>query len=203
MNTKTIFTICLMLIGAMTLQAQDLKPFKADNGKWGFKNENGTIAIKAEYFNALDFSEGLALVATIDDLSGFGLYSGWGFIDTKGRMVIAAKYNHASSFSEGLARVQSSETKSWGFIDKTGKEVIPLIYFDAHSFSEGYAAVRFLEPRKWGFIDKTGKEIIPFVYDKIEAHDFFRPSSHFENGKAKVKKDGRTFYIDKTGKEVK
>ena len=52
---------------------------------------------------------------------------------------------------------------------------------------------------KLGFINNKGVEIIPCIYD-------FEPMGNFDwfiDGKAKVKKDGRTFYIDKTGKEVK
>lgn len=59
---KSIFTICLMLIGAMTLQAQDLKPFKADNGKWGVKDENGKVIVAPKYENIRSFSDGMAYV---------------------------------------------------------------------------------------------------------------------------------------------
>ncbi|MDR2009992.1 MAG: WG repeat-containing protein [Bacteroidales bacterium] len=44
---------------------------------------------------------------------------------------------------------------------------------------------------KYGFIDKTGKEIIPLVYD--EARYFNK------DGKAKVKLNDETFFIDENG----
>lgn len=236
MNTKTIITTCLLLLGTMALQAQELIPFKEDIlliGKWGYKNDRGTIVIKPEYTDAQYFSEGLAMVATLHD--GFNP-DGWGFIDIKGKMIVSPKYNWAKSFSEGLAGVKLNG--KWGYIDKTGKEIIPLKYFDAHSFSEGYAAFRYLEPKKWGFIDKTGKEVVLPKYDNVHSFSeglaavqinykwgfvdqsgkevipltfdrigkggllFTEKDKGFQNGKILVKKDGREFYIDKTGKEI-
>ncbi len=48
--------------------------------------------------------------------------------------------------------------------------------------------------KKWGFIDASGYEVIPCEYDEV---------SYFINGKSQVKKDGKKFYIDKTGQKVK
>ena len=45
----------------------------------------------------------------------------------------------------------------------------------------------------YGFVDKNGKEIIPLIYEAAE---------EFKDGKAKVKKEGKEFYIDKTGKPI-
>src|SRR5690554_5737489 len=58
MNTKTIFTICLLLLGAIAMQAQEqeLKRFRDDNGKWGYKDQNGKVIIAPKYFLAYDFS---------------------------------------------------------------------------------------------------------------------------------------------------
>ena len=122
MNTKILFTVYLILLG-VALQAQELTKCKADNGKWGLKNENGTI-------------------------------------------VIEPKYDDIASFSEGLVAVN------------IGKQGL---------FGSG---------GKWGFVNKKGKTAITTQFEGM-----FAPV--FKNGKAKVKKDGREFYIDKKGKEVK
>jgi hypothetical protein len=50
---------------------------------------------------------------------------------------------------------------------------------------------------KWGFIDKNGNEVLPFRYE----HTVMRPS--FKKGVARVKLNGREFYIDKKGNEVR
>ena len=64
--------------------------------------------------------------------------------------------------------------------------------------SEGMAVVavdtKFMEAGGvYGFVDKNGKEVIPLIYDHAE---------EFKDGKAGVKKDGKEFFIDKTGKPV-
>ena len=46
---------------------------------------------------------------------------------------------------------------------------------------------------KYGFINKKGKTVVKPVYDRV---------SKFCNGLAYVEKNGRAFYIDKTGKKA-
>ena len=67
----------------------------------------------------------------------------------------------------------------WGFLDTaTGEEVVPFIYDYAHAFSVGLALVR-----------QTG-----FIYDDAR---YFN-----KDGKAKVKLNGETFFIDVKGNWV-
>lgn len=81
----------------------------------------------------------------------------------------------------------------WGFLDAaTGEEVVPFIYDYAHAFSVGLALVR--QNGWWGYVDKTGKEVIPFIYDDAR---YFN-----KDGKAKVKLNGETFFIDVKGNWV-
>ena len=73
----------------------------------------------------------------------------------------------------------------WGFLDTaTGEEVVPFIYDYAHAFSVGLALVR--QNGWWGYVDKTGKKL--FLFNK--------------DGKAKVKLNGETFFIDVKGNWV-
>src|SRR5690554_1098122 len=95
MKTKTLFTICLLLLGTMALQAQDLKPFKDNNDKWGFQDQNGKIVITPKYDGVDYFSEDLVAVnlgGFSSDLVGFA-GGKWGFIDKKGKEVIPVKYD--------------------------------------------------------------------------------------------------------------
>jgi negative regulator of sigma E activity len=70
---------------------------------------------------------------------------------------------------------------------KTVHLVFLILYF---SFWQLYVRLNY----KWGYIDTTGKEVISFKYDDAE---------NFSKGFAKVKLEGREFYIDKYGNEVK
>ena len=118
MNTKTIFTICLLLLGTMALQAQEqeLKRFRDDNGKWGYKDQNGKVIIAPKYDLVYDFSDGMAVVRS----SETRLY---GYINKTGKEVLSPKYLDAKAFSDGVASVFVLETGQWIYIDKTGKQI--------------------------------------------------------------------------------
>lgn len=138
------------------------------------------------------------------ELKPFKNHNGkWGFKDDKNIIIVQPKYNSSHQFREGLAAVSIGGSydeefdmvlgSKYGFIDNTGKEVIALKYESINDgFYEGLAAVKL--NGKWGYINTAGNEVIPFQYSEAFI---------FMNGKAKVRKDGREFFIDKTGKEVK
>ena len=123
-----------------------LERYRDGNGKWGFKDKSGNVAIPFKYDSALRFSEGLAVV----ELDGK-----YGFIDKSGNEVVPCTYDQAYSFSEGLAHVKLDG--KWGFIDKSGNEVVPCKYDHANRFSEGLAFVEL--DGRYFYIDKNGNEI--------------------------------------------
>ncbi len=163
------------------------------DGKYGYVDKWGKIAIKPEFDFAFNFSEGLAQV-----LKGKTNYQYHpeedmlaGFIDKSGRLVIDYKFSNAYKFTEGLAAVV--EDKLVGYIDKTGEYVIEPKFEVGLEFSEGLAPVGVDD--KYGYIDKTG-EI------KIEPKFFF--VSGFKEGLAAVILDEGIFieFINKNGEFV-
>ncbi len=179
---KTIITLALLLLGTMALQAQNFRPYKADNGKYGFADETTKTTYPAIYDWVADLSE---------NMFGAQLKDKYRVIDgTTGRPVSPVLYDDVDFFSEGICMIRKDG--KYGLLNKKGKEVIIPKYDDIGGSQEGFAWFKLGDKR--GFVEvATGKEIIPAIYD--DAHSF-------TDGKAKVKKDGRTFYIDKTGKEV-
>jgi DNA-binding transcriptional regulator/RsmH inhibitor MraZ len=198
------------------------------NGKFGYIDRNGKIAIPARYVKAEDFSEGLAAVSLDDKIYGYidtngkmtispkfesvrqfknGLAvierkdngnSKYGYIDRTGKMLIPVRYTAALEFNEDLA-VVGIEGK-YGYIDTRGKVVIPLEFSDAWQFSEGLAAVGNGDPGdlKYGYLNPLGKVVIPFK---------FSAAYEFKNGLAQVRvkdKENNTHEveIDRTGKVV-
>ena len=132
----------------------------------------------------------------------------YGLKDKDGNEVMPPKYDMIGEFSEGMAAVYNIDEgkRKHGYINETGQEIIPLIYGDALPFSEGLAAVRPLGLNwqvRYGFIDKTGKTVIPQQYEFSLNFKEMQDAYRFENGKAKVTIEGRFYYIDKTGKEIK
>ena len=94
----------------------------------GFINNKGEIVIKAQYEDALPFSDGLAGVCEFSSSRGFdrkGVYSNsdymkWGFINKKGEMVIPALYHKVTPFKNGKAVVYTQK-KEKIIIDTQGR----------------------------------------------------------------------------------
>jgi hypothetical protein len=167
-----------------------------ENNNEIYLNKNGSQAIRFEYNQCGNFSEGLAYVL-IDNNYGYIDKSGnvkisckydgahdfscgrakieingkLGFIDKYGNIVIRPQfntYNVGQKFSEGLIEIKGSSSDEWGFIDINGDMVIPYFYENAHSFQNGLASVK--KNGRWGFINKAGEEVIPCIFD--HAYDF-------------------------------
>ena len=209
MNTKTIFTICLLLLGTMALQAQELKYFRDNYGKYGYKDQSGKIVVEPKYDRAYNFSEGLAMVE---------LNKKWGFIDEKGKEIaydniLGFKYDYVLGFSEGLAAVKKNviDLALWGFIDKTGKEVTEFIYRDAKPFSDGFALIKDAVG-VFNYIDKDFNFLIKertegtFDFSKFIVPERIIMAESFSEGMAAVKlmslkesEEDRWGFINKKG----
>lgn len=89
-------------------------------------NKQGKYIITPKYYEAEDFSEGLACVAKRNSMN----QCKYGFINKKGEIVIPFKFviEHVNyEFSEGMAFIQiygghnsAGEEKIGGFVDKYG-----------------------------------------------------------------------------------
>ncbi len=117
---KTAFFVAVFgLMGAVSLQAQELIPYRKGD-KWGYCTPDKKVVIQPKYDRAWPFREDLARV----ELNGK-----YGFIDRTGREIVPPKYDDAWSFSEGLARVGIGKRQGffigkYGFIDRTGRETV-------------------------------------------------------------------------------
>lgn len=163
--------------GIITMKASD---------KFIYVTKEGKLITKKGYKNASDFSDGMAGVETFENNNIF--------IDTTGKeMVPEVEISIANKFSEGLAAVKKEKDGKYCYIDKTGKVVLDCSeYEDVNNFENGLARVSIgkKENERYGFIDKTGKVVIDLIYENCE--EFF-------NGLAKVKKDGKSGYINTNG----
>jgi hypothetical protein len=144
----------------------------------------------------------------------------YGFIDTQGKWVITPDYDAVTGFSYGLAAVKAGNT--WGYIDQSGEYIISGDFDKAGPFMDnGYAVVRvdgidcYLDIRgnttpeqeatvfkdglallqadgKYGYLGEDLQWKIPPVFDKAWP---------FSDGYARVKRNSRWYYINKTGYE--
>lgn len=90
---RLLFIICGFLLVANTFaQSADLVPFQDENGKWGYKNGNGEIAIEPLFACAEPFSEGIAVVKSGDK---------YGMIDQYGKFVVEPIYEFGIAYHNG------------------------------------------------------------------------------------------------------
>lgn len=72
------------------------------------------------YFDAKDFSEGVAAVKVITDK--------WGFVDNKGRIVIDFVFDEVQFYGFDHDRCSVKKDGKWGVVDKKGNWIIPNTY---------------------------------------------------------------------------
>jgi hypothetical protein len=203
---KSILLILLLPLASLLSfpqkTQQTLKPVY-ENGRWGYADAAGKIAIEARFDAALPFAGGLARVGVVDEelpeIDGRPNLL-WGYIDESGRVAVALRYNELRGFNEGLAAVAvidpalsdnsavrhlGRSNQRWGFVDREGRAVIATQFFGAGDFAEGLVAVdaggerngACGRTRHYGYIDKTGVFVIK---------PRFAGAGPFQNGYAHV-----------------
>jgi hypothetical protein len=92
---------------------EGLAPVKKD-GRWGYIDLKGKVAIDFLFDDARCFNEGLAPVK---------LNGKYGYINNKGKVIIDCMYENSSGFHKGVAVVEDNENK-FGFINNKGAWLI-------------------------------------------------------------------------------
>lgn len=157
------------------------------NDQWGFIDNTGKIVINPQFYQVIDFTDGLSAFSKKDE-KGEIL---WGYIDKTGKIIINAQFKSVEPFTDGLAAV-SIDGKQFGFVDKTGKYIINPQFEEVTSFFNEIAAIK--QGNSWGIINTEGKIIINPQFDEI-----ILPAS---NDLIAVQSDEKWGYIDMDGKYV-
>lgn len=163
--------------------------FKED-GKYGYIDTSGKIAIDAKYKNAGSFSEGLAPVKEDEK---------WGYIDKNGDVKIDYKYDSADEFNKyGYAVV--TEDKKKGIINKDGEFIIAADYDRVYQVDKD----RFVAGNKK---DDDSYTTTYSLYDekgnRISDIEFFSGGYRYEQGLLSVQNRSEKYgYIDKSGTYV-
>lgn len=167
---------------------EGLASFKRE-GKAGFIDAAGKIAIEPQWDAAHNFNEGLASVTQ----NGKD-----GFIDKTGKIVITPRWEQAGEFHDALAGVK--EKGKWGYIDRTGKIVIKAEWDDSTTFSDGFAVV--FRGGKGGVIDKQGKVVVPVESETImPCSVFVDPLLQYDGVPESTRqKNEKSVCLDKGGK---
>lgn len=147
-------------------------------GKSGFINEKGDWFISPDYEEVIGFAYGLAAVRKEEK---------WGYIDHRGVYIIEPEFDKAGPFMEnGIASIEIEGTAY--YLDIRGNKVSES---DALVYSDQLALI--VVDGKYGYIGRDYQWVIPPVFDKAWP---------FRDGNARVKRNNRWYYIDRSGYEV-
>ncbi|MDY6939274.1 MAG: WG repeat-containing protein [Cyanobacteriota bacterium] len=171
------------------------------NGKYGYLDTEGNIAIPFQFEAAKSFSGGLAAAKS---------QGKWGYLDKQGNWAIAPQFEGAGDFSEDLAIVSLPEGK--GILHRTGTMQAQISTADLQSllptgetiddfqiapFADGLARVTVRQNNPYthytGFIDPKGAWAIALQEN---------PMTDFSEGFAAIEVDGNYGYADKTGEII-
>lgn len=156
-------------------------------GKWGFVNEKGKTKIKMKYDKVEPFAQGLSCVMS----DGF-----YGYINEEGDLVTGLIYEAASScFRTATDQVLACFRKDgkYGLLKNDGSVYLDFQYADLRIVNYAYA----LATDGAGKVNVVALDARPLLtaYDEVailEGTDY-----------AIAKKGGKTYFIDRKGKEVK
>lgn len=168
--------------GSIDLLQKTIFPFKYDmireavGGKW-LMNTGGKF-----YFNAN---------GVLPDNKQPGK---WGLTGNDGKELVKPTYTSLQLAWENNFIAQDAVSKKYGLLSFDGKLKIPFEYEQLSDFSKGAALAK--KNGKYGFIGTQNQVIIPLQYDDIYEKDLY--ASNY----VLVKKDGRTFSIDASGREA-
>lgn len=145
----------------------------------------------------------------------------WGLIDFSGKTILPFEFDHVdydcwAIETNGFAVVEKNGKK--GLVNTDGKLVVPCSY-KSFSLARNLPAEASLiivedENGKLGLVEKkTGKFLLPAAYDAIGAATVLAGSSYAQNntqitsdffdmGVYYVEKGGKTYLLDKNGKEI-
>jgi WG containing repeat len=118
----------------------------------------------------------------------------WGIGVDEGKEIVKPAYASLQVAWENNFIARDALTKKYGLLSYEGKLRIPFVYEELYDFNQGAALAK--KGGKFGFIGTQNQVIIPFVYDEVQEKNLYAATY------VRVKKDGRTFSIDASGREA-
>lgn len=122
--------------GEWTRDASGVWRFTAAPGAWGYRNNQGGLAVGFRFEKAAPFSDGLAAVLWQDEDGE----AGYGFVSAEDEMVVPAEYDGAVSLADGSHAVLLDG--KWAYVDGSGTFMTDFSYDTVDCFREGTAFVR-------------------------------------------------------------
>lgn len=168
------------------------------DGRFGYINESGEIAIPFVYSKADDFEQDRAIViydngivTLAPDTDEVAQVNTYGVIDRDNRVIVPFEYQWITRINPNLFYVKSSD--GFSFVDNDGKLATTKKFDKVVTISLFNELLAIKKEGKWGYINQDFETVVPFEYDK---------AIEFKEGLAAVKKDNKFGFIDKTAEIV-
>lgn len=161
---KFFILLSLVLLPMMYVNGQTVQPCKNAKGKWGYLNEDGSLAINFIYDQAYSFSAGIAKVKKGNK---------WGYIDPSGKEVIKIQYTDMGTWDNGRCKIAVGGAEKngvlvgakYGFIDIKGNTLLKPVYDKIGAFNNGLAYC--VKSGKYGYINEDLTIVIPCNYTAV------------------------------------
>ncbi|MDF2962076.1 MAG: repeat protein [Paenibacillus sp.] len=172
-----------------------LLPFRKEpQGKYGYIDEKGNIAIQPAYTYAMPFQEGRAAVNTAEDYG-----NRYGLIDKQANYIIKPAYNDIRMLGEQRLAVGKAVNPEQPYIgslyaiaDMNGQLLSDFRYHDVTDFKQGLASV--YDDKQTYFIDRSGKAAKG--YPKVNGSGTLVPADSIIQANV----DLRQSYLDRNGR---
>lgn len=163
------------------------------DGKWGYMDTTGAVAVEPRFNRAFHFSEGLALVESD---------SGFGFIRDDGSYAITPRFEDAWHFTEGNALVQANG--KWQLVDSQGDVVDAQDAATDPNFTlrAGALIEDDYQPRQFQLIHTAGRYGFRNDEGEIIIDPRYQNAWYFSDGLARVMIDSLWGFIDRNGEIV-
>lgn len=164
------------------------------DGKWGYIDTTGAVAVEPRFTRAFSFSEGLALVEAD---------SGFGFIREDGSYAISPQFEDAWHFTGGHALVQSNG--KWQLVDSRGHvmDAQEDIASDPNFTLRAGALIEDdYQPRQFQLIHAGGQYGFRSDEGDVVIDPRFQNAWYFSDGLARVMIDSLWGFIDRSGEIV-
>lgn len=189
----------MILLVAASLAAAPPEPVRLRivvDGKVGFADGTGAVAVPARFDEAGDFAEGRfpfeTGVVVTGDLHDHTKAT-WGYADASGAVVVPPRWLAAYPYSQGRAQVKCPDGH-WAYLDPAGALAVPCTLWRTTPYADGRALVE-LSRDHWGVIDPGGK----VVFELPPEADLSDPDTYAE-GLLAVDVGKATRYYDRDGK---
>lgn len=153
-----------------------LTPVRDENGRWGYINVNGGVAINFKYSEAGAFKNGVAIVAEGNYNDESGKYTRYKIINNKDKCVNDKYYVYLAEAGGGLIIFDDSVGE--GVMNREGKIIVDANYDKIEPFSDNGYAIVTLNGKK-GVINQKGELVLAALYDDVEGLSYVDSGDYY------------------------